>query len=429
MNDQRLDHLSRRLARFRTRRQALKTIAGAVVATVAGTSRSAEAQSCTAHYSPCQADDQCCAGAVCQYGLCMPGCRIDGEFFNAWTSAAGNICQVCAPELSTDDWSPANEGMNCWSGDPNAGVTICQNGACAPVAASCPPPTACHLAGEIDPTTGMCVNPPAPAGTPCGNEAMCYGGFYQPADTCDGNGFCIGGGSRTIDCAPYTCAEGACATSCSTDGDCTNGTICCAGSCVQLNTIDHCGGCGDTCAPVDACTPAACDDGICNEASICTPVDACTPARCLDTGTCNQVSTCTGFNTCGGGGTAGQCGCTPSICQQTCDEPNGCGGTCAGQAATTPAISVTFASTGNPSYCAPTAHLSGFTGCTAYTAEYRLAMSNTGLNEATIMTTPLTRTDVAGASDTGLASYVKTNGYYFSVRIGGVSSSWQRIAC
>ena len=123
MEDQRFDQLSRTIASFGTRRQVLKAIAGAVVAAVAG-SREAAAQTCTAHYSPCQADAECCAGSVCEYGLCMPGCRIGGSFYSAWVSSPENVCGQCLPDVSTTSWTPANEGTSCWSGDPNAGTNL-----------------------------------------------------------------------------------------------------------------------------------------------------------------------------------------------------------------------------------------------------------------------------------------------------------------
>jgi hypothetical protein len=297
----------------------------------------------------------------------MPGCRVDGAFLSAGITPPENSCGQCRPEISTTSLAPVNEGMSCWSGDPNTGVTTCQNGACrGNDPQRCPPPTPCYLEGETDPVTGLCVNPPAPAGTPCGMDAICAGGFFQPADACDGNGFCIGGGSQVINCAPYQCAGNACADTCASDAECLGGTVCCAGRCVSLGTVDHCGACGDLCETADACTPASCIDGVCNSASICTPVDACTPARCvngvcnattacqrvdactpaecingvcrstsacqpvdactparcLSDGTCNQISACTGITTCGGGGVSGQCGFTCGSGTTRCG--NGC---------------------------------------------------------------------------------------------------------
>jgi hypothetical protein len=309
----------------------LRAIAGAVIATVAGVKATDGANAtivpvCVNNYGTCQSDGQCCAGAVCEWGMCMPGCRIDGAFAHPMQSPPGNSCQVCNPQVSTTAGIPVNEGMTCWSGDPFAGSTTCQSGACVPVGSvKCPPITACHLEGEVDPTNGMCTYPFAPAGTPCGIGEMCHGGFYQPADACDGNGFCIGGGSKTVSCAPYSCAGTACATTCSSDSECGNGTVCCDGRCISLGTIDHCSACGDVCETADTCTPPSCNNGVCNSASICTPVDACTPARCLSNGTCNATSACTGINTCGGGGVAGQCGFTCGSGTTRCG--NGCVGT------------------------------------------------------------------------------------------------------
>ena len=216
-------------------------MAGAVIATVSGTTAVSATVVCTQQYSGCTSDEQCCAGSVCEYGLCMPGCRIDGTFLNALTSPADNTCAVCDPAVSTTSLVPANEGMSCWSGDPYAGVTTCQEGTCTSAApASCPPPTPCHTNGRVDQSTGQCVYDFAEAGTPCGNGPMCYGGFYQPADTCDGAGFCIGGGSQTVSCFPYECGDSACLTSCVTSDDCQFGYSCRNSVCFQAtcqNTV------------------------------------------------------------------------------------------------------------------------------------------------------------------------------------------------
>lgn len=111
LDGEQFDQLSRHVAGYRTRRQAIKALAGAAVAVIAG-SRAAAAQTCAPHYSPCGGDADCCDGAVCEYGLCMPGCRIDGAFTSAWMPNPANICQVCTPERSTTAWSPANPAVD-----------------------------------------------------------------------------------------------------------------------------------------------------------------------------------------------------------------------------------------------------------------------------------------------------------------------------
>jgi len=315
MEGQRFDQLSRRLASSGTRRQALKALAGAVIASVVG-GRGAAAQACVAQYSPCTSDDQCCAGAVCEYGICMPGCRINGVFINAGMSPPDNICAVCQPATSTTSLSPANEGTSCWSGDPNAGSTFCRNGSCVAKAPhSCPPPTACHLEGSVDPATGLCTNPPAPAGTPCGAGASCIGGNYQPPDACDGNGFCIGGGAQIRPCAPYLCGAGQCTTSCASDADCAESAHCDGSQCINdLNLGAPCdedsdcksGICSDgvccdrrcderckTCSAANGgrCTPVVCDDGLACTSGACVEatgqcVHTLNPGTCLIAGVC-----------------------------------------------------------------------------------------------------------------------------------------------
>ncbi len=362
MDEQRFDTLSRRLAGVRTRRQAIKAIAGAVVASVAGV-RAAEAQQCTAHYNPCSGDGQCCAGAVCEYGLCMPGCRIDGGFTSAWMSPPDTICAQCRPELSTTSWSPANEGMSCWSGDPNAGVTTCQSGLCrstGPI--DCRPLTACHTA-SINAQTGQCVQAFSAAGTPCGGPATCAGEFFTPADTCDGNGFCIGGGSQTRSCAPYKCGQGACTTACVSDADCAGGAHCDDGQCIsdldlgQLCDEDsdcqsgmcvegvccnqRCEGLCETCSAETSgrCSPVICDDGLsCTSGACDEATGACShtrnPGTCLIDNVCYSSGAINPANACEvcdaaadpDGWSAAVCPDDALSCTTaTCDPVAGCG--------------------------------------------------------------------------------------------------------
>ncbi len=308
----RFDHLSRRVAGARSRRQLLKAIAGIAAGALTG-STAAAAQTCTAQYSSCSGDEQCCPGSVCEYGLCMPGCRIEGVFTSAWMSPPDNPCAQCLPEVSTTTLTPANEGMSCWSGDPAAGATYCQNGSCSPNnPATCPPPPPCYTDQLVDPAS--CTYAPAAAGTLCGAGPMCHGGFAQPADACDGNGFCVGGGSQAVDCAPYGCQGDHCATACETDGDCLGGTTCCEGICVSLGTVENCGTCGNGC-PSDDCTDPVCSSGSCgnvpaNEAGACTTSSG-------GAGTC-QTGTC--VPTCAPPG--GHCTINTFI-QDCCHAPNG----------------------------------------------------------------------------------------------------------
>jgi len=308
------DALSRRLGKLRSRRGALKVIGGALAAAIAGTGN-AHAQSCRAHYSPCTGDQQCCPGSVCQYGLCMPGCRIDGTFTTAWGSSPDNICGQCQPELSTSAWTPVNEGMSCWSGDPTAGATFCQGGECRMTGpAQCPPPPPCHTDQLIDPAT--CTYAVAEEGTACGGQAMCHGGFAQPVDTCDGNGFCIGGGSRVVACAPYRCGVDACETACTTNGDCVGGASCCGGVCVTLGSDDHCAFCGDACDGDSVCCNGACTElGTDDHCAACN--DDCASGSLCCGGACTALGTDTNCASCGDVCLDGQ-SCVDGTCAAIC---------------------------------------------------------------------------------------------------------------
>jgi hypothetical protein len=131
----------------------------------------------------------------------MPGCRVDGAFISAGITPPENICGQCQPGVSTTSLVPVNEGMACWSGDPNAGVTTCQQGVCAPY---------CLSDAE------------------CDEGAICCSGSCVARDTLDNCGGC------GIECQPPdACTQASC-----TDGVCNSASACDEGS-----TCNHMGGC------------------------------------------------------------------------------------------------------------------------------------------------------------------------------------------
>lgn len=280
VDERRFDRLSRRLASSGSRRQALRAIGGAAVATVIASRTRTGAQSCTPHHQSCQSDEQCCPGAVCQWGICAPGCRIEGEFVNSGGVEPGNTCASCNPAVSTIAWSPANEGMACWSGDLCAGPSTCQGGTCrgsSPVV--CQALTACHVVGECDPATGLCTNPPADVGTPCGAPDICHGGFFSPGLKCDGNGFCVGG--QAVDCAPYGCGSEQCRTTCDHDDQCAPGAVCGGQTCA------HPAPDGSPCDHDRHCVSNRCVGGICGAPGCTTSADCAGGAACV-AGACRQ---------------------------------------------------------------------------------------------------------------------------------------------
>jgi hypothetical protein len=173
----------------------------------------------------CTAQDQCHEVGTCdpQYGVCSNPMKSDNTFCDD-----GDACTV---------------GDECLAGTCTPG---------SPVA--CRASDACHLAGVCDPQSG-CSNPPAPAGTPCGNVAPL--GDCDAGDTCDDVGQCH---ANLLD-PSHPCREPA--------GDCDEREYCDGVDAVcPADTFKPAGTpCGDSTA--NACTePDQCDD-----AGVCQPRD------------------------------------------------------------------------------------------------------------------------------------------------------------
>ena len=123
-------------------------------------------------------------------------CVIDTICYAEGEVNPANDCEMCIPELSTDGWSLAPEGLPC--GNPT------------PVDPDCDDPDACDGAGYCEPNhkpdgtlcmddgnecrfdlcaAGLCAHPPKPEGTACGDPTPSDPECDYP-DTCDGLGDC-----------------------------------------------------------------------------------------------------------------------------------------------------------------------------------------------------------------------------------------------
>jgi hypothetical protein len=173
-------------------------------------------------------DDECPGTGVCD-GTCngLGGCDYPGQ---------DTVCDVC---------TLCDGAGHCWlyrqaGTDPNDECPACQacNGGapgCAPVQAGTDPlddcdaqaESTCGLDGECN-GAGACRK--WAAGTECG-VGSCQNGNAVFADTCDGNGLCVDGGSGS--CGFYRCADATrCADSCTTHATCIPSGYCAAdGSC------------------------------------------------------------------------------------------------------------------------------------------------------------------------------------------------------
>jgi hypothetical protein len=146
----------------------------------------------------------CSAGTACASGICSEGVCCN--------QMCNTLCRSC--KLS------GNLGI-CTA----AGAGIDPRGEC-PFQAE----ATCGRAGGCD---GMGACRLHPAGTAC-VSARCSGSTETAADTCNGQGACLAGASRS--CAPYLCAGTACGTSCALSSQCTSGNVCFAGACVPAGT-------------------------------------------------------------------------------------------------------------------------------------------------------------------------------------------------
>lgn len=72
-----------------------------------------------------RSDGASCGNAqVCQSGACGAGCFIDGVSYATGTLNPANVCQQCAPGLSTLLWSTLDDGVACGAGQ------VCAGGSC-----------------------------------------------------------------------------------------------------------------------------------------------------------------------------------------------------------------------------------------------------------------------------------------------------------
>ncbi len=151
-------------------------------------------------------------------------CLIGNSCYAAGELNPNNPCLICAPGVSTTDWTPRLEGSACGSANndecdsPDAcnglgvcetnfkpdgtpclddgndcSMDLCSSGVCShppePVGLACGDPSVseCDLSDSCD-GTGICLSNFVPSGTACGDptETQC-----DAADICDGGGACI----------------------------------------------------------------------------------------------------------------------------------------------------------------------------------------------------------------------------------------------
>jgi RHS repeat-associated protein len=131
--------------------------------------------------SPCSDGSACTLTDTCQNGSCIGA--------NPVVCGASDACHVpgiCDPATGLCSNPPAPNDLPCDDGSACTQSDACQNGICVGVnAVVCSASDACHVAGVCDPTTGVCSNPAAPDGTPCGTTTnLCTGTPTCASGTC-----------------------------------------------------------------------------------------------------------------------------------------------------------------------------------------------------------------------------------------------------
>lgn len=223
-----------------------------------------------------------------------------------------NACteDTCAPQLGCI-FPPVADGSMCSDGNACTQEDACVAGQCRgsdPVV--CTALSQCHVVGTCNPTTGVCDNPVASAGTPCDDGSAC-----TLEDACQA-GACVGATPPQCndgnDCTADSCDEelgcvnvaaGADGTPCDDGNLCSDASECQAGQCQPLRFIacDDGNACTvDACDPALGCVASPGEDGVaCDDRNACTSEDRCgagecrgTPKLCEDRGECFSAGVC-----------------------------------------------------------------------------------------------------------------------------------------
>lgn len=359
----------------------------------------------------CNADNtDCTSGDSCQNGVCTPGvgvdCRTQDDQCNR------GVCRQSDGQCVKE---PRQDGTFCNDGNACTLAGACQNGSCnvgAPLV--CVASDACHLAGQCDPASGVCSDPQAPDGTPCGFNGQCMNGecvelclttnavcdvendtccdsFCSDTAACSSGGearCCRNEGSECTfdcDCCAGVCAGGVC---CQPFRQCISSQDCCEG----YNCIDNvcelaCGTAYAFCPDIPCCEGFRCFEGECWPDTCLALTEACSgPGQCCQDGgttcaetgdgtpgntlcckahnqTCRVTEECCGFDICG---PQGRC-CQGGFLDPDRSQVRGCGasgGCCPGWKCN-PQTDACCAKEGTPTPSYP----NGVLDCCHFTAE------------------------------------------------------------
>ena len=268
--------------------------------------------------TPFESASVCDDGNPCTVDFVAGPSCVHHQMPQHWPCDDGNECTVgdqCLQGVCTG--AGAADGSACSDGDACTRSDSCESGRCVgsnPVV--CTALDQCHDAGECDPATGSCSDPPVADDTPCDDDDAC-----TQTDTCQ-SGACTG--ADRVECTASdpchvagTCdpATGVCddppaadGTACDDGNACTQTDACIAGKCEGWNpkvctAWNQCHLPGKCDPATGSCGGAAFEDGTaCDDGDACTVGDTC------------QSGTCTG-------GTAVACGAASTPCHVSVCDP------------------------------------------------------------------------------------------------------------
>jgi uncharacterized protein (TIGR03382 family) len=216
----------------------------------------------------CTASAECELGAYCVGGTCAPK-RALGAFATDPASCLSGLVAdgVCCDTACTGTCAACD--LDASKGTCTAVAGAAKHGTCA--AATAGDPCTARVCDGKEPST--CAGFVG-AEIDCRDHACATGVETLPA-TCDGKGACAAVVTKT--CSPYACDGKQCRSTCRGDADCETGASCdvTAHVCIPPVCIDDHTQRGPTGLPLD-CTPFRCAKGAC--ATRCTSSDECLSA-------------------------------------------------------------------------------------------------------------------------------------------------------
>lgn len=264
MDGNRFDDLTRRLARPRSRRHLLTTLAGSVFGAAAAGAVGGEAAAGRLRSigNSCARNSDCASGLCAQESRTRKICHC-ASAGDCPAPAASDVCHQAACLANGSCGIAVATGAPCDDGNPCTVNDVCQaDGVCAGSPKNCPVTEPKCQSAVCETSTGDCVVTNAPAGTSCANDNRCDGD-----EACDANGVCVSG-------TPVSCAQ--------LDGPCVTG-VCdpATGQCAATNRSN-----GTVCADPLTQISGNCCNGLCSQccgdASPCTsPPEANMAASCV----------------------------------------------------------------------------------------------------------------------------------------------------